>query len=153
MAPFGVSSSFLQETDYFAGALYNGYESLSEFYAEMSSILPCTKGESAMEYCKANNITRRRIPIPHLVLQALDDPLSTWRTNTADDPTSVLHPSNLFQVNAQENLVLLLTSTGGHVGWPVGWWPHSWVFMNDFVAAGFVVAWNEGLCVNASNIQ
>ena len=124
--------------------MYLGYDSLTDFYKEMSAIVPEQEFQSAQqEDCGDSCTPRRQIPIPHLVLQAMDDPLSTWRSNAADDPTSVLYPSNLVADNAQKNVVVLLTATGGHVGWPMGWWPHSWEFMNDFVAAGFVTAWNQ----------
>ena len=110
----------------------------------MSAVVPARDSHDSGEgYCADSCSPRRQIPIPHLVLQALDDPLSTWRSNAADDPTSILYPSNLIADNAQKNIVVLLTATGGHVGWPTGWWPHSWEFMNDFVAAGFVTAWNQ----------
>jgi hypothetical protein len=74
--------------------------------------------------------------IPHLVLQSFDDPISTWRTNAASDPSSPLFPHNLVRQNP--NLVVLLTEKGGHIGWPMGWSPRSWEYMNNLVAAGFV---------------
>ena len=107
----------------------------------MSAVIPDQDSQNSV--CTGFCTSRRQIPIPHLVLQAFDDPLSTWRNNAADDPTSLLFPTNLVADNAQKNVVVLLTAKGGHVGWPIGWWPHSWEFMNDFVAAGFVTAWNE----------
>lgn len=138
----------MKETDYFAGVLLNGYADITQFYTEMSSVLPFHKND----YTVTNN-TRRRIPIPHLILQALDDPLSTWRTNSADDARSPLYPSNLISKDGQTNIVLLLTATGGHVGWPIGWWPHSWEYMNDMVAAGFVTAWDKQLHSTVSPLR
>ena len=129
-----LCSTLHQETDYYAGVLFNGYDSLAEFYTVMSSILPYPQNNST------HADVRQSIPIPHLVLQAMDDPLSTWRTNAASDPKSALYPTKLVSSESQPNLVLLLTATGGHVGWPMSWWPHSWEFMNDMVAAGFVDA-------------
>ena len=117
--------------------VYNGYENLMHFYTEMSSILPYSNF-SDTDRSKEPSTIRHRIPIPHLVLQALDDPLSTWRSNVASDPQSKLYPEKLFEAESQPNLVVLLTAEGGHVGWPVSWWPYSWTFMNDLVAAGFV---------------
>ena len=139
--------ALFQATDFYAGALYNGYDNITHFYTEMSSILPyrdgCSDVSTTRSSSRSNKTStkRRRIPIPHLVLHAMDDPLSTWRTNTANDPKSALYPANL--ISAQGNLVLLLTSTGGHVGWPMGLWPNSWAFMNDYVAARFVTAYDE----------
>jgi predicted alpha/beta-fold hydrolase len=115
--------------DRYAGAMYNGYDSLTHFYTEMSTILP-------------NNATQNRFAIPHLVLSAFDDPITTWRSNAANDPSSPLYPRNLVNEH-QDKLVLLLTAKGGHVGWPIGWWPNSWKYMNDYVAAGFVNAYQK----------
>jgi predicted alpha/beta-fold hydrolase len=110
--------------DGYAGAQYNGFGDLLHFYTEMSAVDP-------------NNPFKKHFAIPHLILHAFDDPISTWRNNAASDPTSPLYPSTLVN-KVQENLVLLLTKTGGHVGWPISWWPHSWKYMNDYVAAGFI---------------
>lgn len=110
--------------DGYSGAQYNGFASNLEFYTAMSAIDP-------------NNPFQKHISIPHLILHAFDDPISTWRNNAASDSASPLYPSTLVN-EIQENLVLLLTKTGGHVGWPTGWWPCSWTYMNDHVAAGFV---------------
>jgi hypothetical protein len=82
------------------------------------------------------NAPSRHIAIPHLILQSFDDPISTWKTNADNDPDNFLYPWNL--VKDQENLVVMLTAKGGHVGWPIGMMPHSWEYMNDLVAAGFV---------------
>ena len=83
----------------------------------------------------------RHFAIPHLILQSFDDPLSIWTTNAENDPNSPLYPSNL--VNDQENLVVMLTSKGGHVGWPIGMIPKSFAYMNEHVAAGFVDAFDK----------
>ena len=117
-------SSIDQEVDRYAGAMHNGYQNISHFYSDMCAMPPC-------------NVKHNQIAIPHLVLQSFDDPISTWRSNAANDILDQLYPWNL--VNTREpNVVLLLTDKGGHVGWPVGWWPTSWTYMNDLVAAGFV---------------
>jgi predicted alpha/beta-fold hydrolase len=76
--------------------------------------------------------------IPHLVLQSFDDPISTWRTNAANDPISPLFSKNIVQQGNSRNLVVLLTEKGGHVGWPMGIFSRSWEYMNTQVAAGFV---------------
>ena len=79
------------------------------------------------------------LSVPLLVLQSLDDPISTWRCNAAND--GLFHPSRLVHEIKEKggNLVILLTKKGGHVGWPLGWWPsnHNWQFMSN-VASGFV---------------
>jgi hypothetical protein len=53
------------------------------------------------------------LPLPLLAMQAADDP--------------IIHidsmPCRSGVVEAVENLVCLVTSVGGHVGWPIGWFP------------------------------
>ena len=75
--------------------------------------------------------------IPLLVVHALDDPLVTWRTVAANQ--GIRHPAILTQ--HVENLFLLLTKRGGHVGWPTGLLPFvdKWKWMSD-VSYGFVEA-------------
>jgi len=116
----------MQDLDRYIGAQYNGYDDIDDFYREMSSFLPYESDHS-------------HIAIPHLVLQAFDDPVSTWRSNAADDPKDLLYPTNFVQ--EQENVFILLTQRGGHVGWPIGWWPTSWEYMNTLVASGFIDAY------------
>ena len=90
--------------------------------------------------------------IPHLVLQSFDDPISTWTTNAADDPSSFFYPTNLVRQNEFSNLTILLTAKGGHVGWPMGFYPHNWDFMNSFVAAGFVSSYADVIS-HSTNIK
>jgi hypothetical protein len=73
------------------------------------------------------------VAIPFCVMHALDDPLITWRTVASNE--GFMHPYNLSK-SGSGNLMILLTKGGGHVGWPLGWWPSSnnWRFMSD--AAG-----------------
>jgi hypothetical protein len=118
--------------------MYNGYSNLTGFYSDMSTILSNPNGFRSRD---------RHVAIPLLILHAFDDPLSTWRTNAANDPDSPLYPLKLVQQEKMENLVVFLTEKGGHVGWPVGWLPHNWEFMNTIVAQGFVNAF-----VSASSI-
>ncbi len=99
---------------------------------------------SAVLVSQRNDQTRY-FAIPHLVLQAFDDPISTWRTNAANDPSNLLFPTNLVRQRRNKNVVLLLTEKGGHLGWPMGFFPHSWKFMNNFVAAGFVSSYVEAV--------
>lgn len=73
------------------------------------------------------------VAIPFCVMHALDDPLITWRTVASNE--GFMHPDSLSK-SGSGNLMILLTKGGGHVGWPLGWWPslHNWRFMSD--AAG-----------------
>jgi predicted alpha/beta-fold hydrolase len=131
----------LQETDLHTGVLYHGYKDLTQFYTEMSSILAYPEDETFD--LRSANESRHRIPIPHAVLQAMDDPISTWRSNAASSPRSALYPGNLVAEVHQGNIILLLTRIGGHVGWPIGPLPGSWEFMNDMFAAGFISAYDD----------
>ena len=121
--------------------MYNGFENLDDFYDAMSSIL-----DSSSESSESIQQRKMKFSIPHLVLQALDDPISTFRTNASNDPDSTLYVHNL--VHKHDNLVLLLTGRGGHIGWPMGLLPHSWEYMNDRVAADFVLAYEQTLTRN-----
>lgn len=78
------------------------------------------------------------IAIPLCCLHALDDPIGTWKSVAANE--GFMKPNNLVQ-SGEGNLMLLLTKTGGHVGWPLGWlsFLHNWEFMSE-AAASFVDA-------------
>ena len=78
------------------------------------------------------------VSIPFLVVHALDDPLITWRTVANNE--GFMHPERLSR-SGSGNLVLLLTRSGGHVGWPLGINPGiaKWKWMND-VAMTFAQA-------------
>ena len=109
----------------------------------MSPINPFASDESK----KSQN----HFAIPHLILQSFDDPLSIWTTNADNDPNSPLYPSNL--VKSQENLVVMLTSKGGHVGWPIGIIPDSWEYMNTYVAAGFIDAFHKSKTTTKGDVD
>jgi len=74
------------------------------------------------------------IAIPLLVVQALDDPLITWRATAQNE--GLMHPKNLTSTGSG-NLMLLLTKAGGHVGWPTGWLPilDKWMWMSNVVSS------------------
>jgi predicted alpha/beta-fold hydrolase len=121
-----------QEADTYIGVQYNGYKDHHAFYSDMSAILDDNTTEQSGYFA-----------IPHLVLQSFDDPISTWRTDAANDPMSPLFSKIIAQEERSSNLVVLLTEKGGHVGWPVGSFPRSWEYMNTKVAAGFVLSYVE----------
>jgi predicted alpha/beta-fold hydrolase len=112
---------------------YNGFRDLIDYYAQMSAL-----GDVSAEEFDTNILPNRRIhqlAVPLLVVHALDDPLITWRTVAAN--RGARHPANLT-TTGKGNLMLLLTKAGGHVGWPIGWFPsrYSWYWMNN-VASSF----------------
>lgn len=123
--------------------MYNGYKDYEAFYSDMSAVLAGSNDADRRGYYFA---------IPHLVLQSFDDPISSWRTNAANDPSSILYPSNLVTHEQSSNIVLLLTRQGGHLGWSTGWLPRSWNYMNNLVAAGFVSSYiNSKKAMNDNN--
>jgi hypothetical protein len=132
-------SILFQELDRYATVAYNSYRNLDHLYTEMS-VLGDIPVDQLDRLTPPDVFDKKiaRISIPVLVLQALDDPVSTWRNVAANH--GLMHPENLVRTG-QGNLVVLLTQKGGHVGWPLGWWPskNKWKFMSD-VAAGFVNA-------------
>jgi predicted alpha/beta-fold hydrolase len=72
------------------------------------------------------------VSIPICMVQSLDDPVGTWRS--FHDPEKVATTGN-------GNTMILFTSRGGHVGWPLGTNPrlHGWNWMGN-VASSFVKA-------------
>ena len=114
---------------------YNGFRHVVDYYEHMSAL-----GDVPLDELMPVNaqIARSRkihqLSIPLLVVQALDDPLITWRTVASN--AGPMHPSNLTKTG-QGNLMILLTKRGGHVGWPLGWLPqlHTWHWMNQIPAS------------------
>lgn len=98
----------------------HGFNSVLEYYEAM---------------CATNDVLESKIirseknpgsfPRPLLVLHAVDDPIIHVDTIPTDpcDP----HKPLLF-----DNLVVLITTVGGHVGWPIGLlpWKSKFIFMN-----------------------
>ena len=119
---------------------YN-YSSVLTYYAHQSAL-----GDISMQdwsspdlplYVLKQSHLAQHLKIPLGVLHSLDDPIATWRNNFAN--TGWMHPERLVQLN--ENLVLILTERGGHVGWPLSSrpWRRGWEFMNE-AASSFVEA-------------
>lgn len=66
---------------------------------------------------------RASLPVPLLAIHAADDPIIHCDTNP-------IQAAKLI-----DNFICLITKTGGHVGWPVGWFPtrHRWQFQNTLI--------------------
>jgi predicted alpha/beta-fold hydrolase len=124
---------------YIAVAYLQEWDNITHFYSKMGAL-----GDISIE--DLNRLVPAEVPeakihnvsVPLLVLHAYDDPISTWRTNVANN--GFMRPGHLIKTG-NGNLMLLLTATGGHVGWPLGWFPFSrnWEFMSE-AAASFVEA-------------
>lgn len=126
--------------DYLAVRYYAPkYRDLTDYYSEMGAMgdIPFDLYSNASATI-VNTSRIVRVNIPLCILHSMDDPIATWRGNVANQ--GLLHPANLVKIG-KGNIVVLLTSKGGHVGWPVSWHPsrHGWEFMNE-AASGFVEA-------------
>jgi predicted alpha/beta-fold hydrolase len=121
--------NYLQEIDEYAVVPYNGFRDLNDYYTSMSALgdIPWnTEGLPEVQNTgKINSIT-----IPFCVLHAFDDPLVTWRATVNNE--GLMNPESLVK-SGSGNLMLLLTKSGGHVGWPLGIFPFKdkWKWMND----------------------
>mmetsp|Transcript_14949 Transcript_14949/g.28134 ORF Transcript_14949/g.28134 Transcript_14949/m.28134 type:complete len:648 (-) Transcript_14949:28-1971(-) len=140
-----MRASSVSEVDVHAIVTYNGFHSLLHYYTEMSAMGDTHAFQAKNSYLKeiirnasiaeendSYNVGRiGNVSIPFCVMHALDDPLTTWRTMGHD-------PQRLVETGSG-NIMMFLTKSGGHVGWPLGVNPASsgWKFMNDAVS-GFV---------------
>ncbi|GKY92881.1 hypothetical protein MPSEU_000257300 [Mayamaea pseudoterrestris] len=130
------------EADQYAAVAYNGYQDLMHYYSESGALgdVPWEHRESSFEILSVRpRVTELAIPL--CVLQAFDDPISTFRTIVSNE--GFMRPDSLVRMG-DGYLVLLLTQRGGHVGWPEGWcpWHHKWKFQNE-AAISFVEAMSE----------
>jgi predicted alpha/beta-fold hydrolase len=125
--------------DQFIAVAYSQeFDNLTHFYSEMGALGDISVEDLRRSPAEVPNAKIHNVAIPLCVLHAYDDPISTWRTVAAND--GFMRPDNLVE-SGTGNLLLLLTRTGGHVGWPLGWlsFRRNWEFMNE-AAATFVEA-------------
>eukprot|EP01036_Dinobryon_divergens_P034710 gene34710-44891_t len=98
----------------------NGFRSVAEYYHHLTA----TDDQilSSPHNCQGGgNLTLEK---PLLALHAMDD--------------VIIHPNTMPSAAcsaAVDNLICLVTDTGGHVGWPVGLLPteHRWLFQNSII--------------------
>ena len=97
---------------------YNAFDNITHYYTEMSAM---GDFHSFQDVGRIANVSS-----PFLVVHALDDPLITWKT--------IHDPSKLVNTGSG-NVLVLITDSGGHVGWPMGLLPnrYGWGFMNGIV--------------------
>lgn len=90
----------------------NGYHDVHEYYADM-----CAAGRGDAEGLKKLAGTA----VPMLAVHAVDDPITVYETCLAP------------KAKETDNVLILTTVSGGHIGWPQGWRPSlkRWDFMTD----------------------
>lgn len=120
------------ELDNFLSVKYGDFSSLEHFYSEMGALgdVPDEVLGGTVDPLGSHRYKIDDIAIPLCLLHSFDDPIGTWTTIV--DNRGFMHPNSLVR-RGNGNLLLLLTSKGGHVGWPVGYFPwiHGWKFMNE----------------------
>jgi len=91
---------------------YNGYKTVYDYYEDMSA------GGSGDEK-GLRRLNGSKIPL--LAVHAIDDPIAIFEVMLADE------------VSKTDNVMLLATKHGGHIGWPMGLFPtkNRWNFMMD----------------------
>ena len=149
-----MRSAHISEIDRHGVVTYNGFDDLMHYYTEMSafgdhsicidrsgSSTGSSASDGSIDTCPANILGEKdqigrlsNISIPFVALHALDDPLVSYRTVAGVDP-------EIMVKSGSGNLILLLTKSGGHVGWPLGMNPsvRGWEWMNNAVR-DFVLA-------------
>jgi hypothetical protein len=121
---------------YIAVAYSEEFDNLTHFYSEMGALGDISLEDLRRLPAEVPAAKIHNVSIPLCVLHSFDDPIATWRTVAENE--GFMRPDNLVSTGTG-NLLLLLTRTGGHVGWPLGWLPfrRNWEFMNE-AAATFV---------------
>jgi len=122
-----LRASHVKGIDEHAVVTYNGYDNIMHYYSDMSAM---------GDYYSSNQTGRiSNVSIPLCIIHALDDPLITWRAAVGPDK-----PENVVK-SGKGYLLVLLTKSGGHVGWPLGINPknYGWKWMHGAVE-GFVDA-------------
>lgn len=91
---------------------YHGYKTVYDYYEDMSAA-----GSGDEKGLKRLHDTKT----PLLSVHAVDDPIAIFEVMLQNE------------VARTENVMLLATKHGGHIGWPIGWFPskNRWNFMMD----------------------
>ena len=104
---------------------YNGYRDLNAYYADMGAM---------GDFCSFDNEgalgRMANVSIPLIMISALDDPIGYIET--------FIEPKQVCTCG-RGYAMILLTRSGGHVGWPLGMNPtkHAWQWMSE-AAMSFV---------------
>ena len=125
-----------KEIDKYAVVPYNGFRDLQDYYSSMSALGDIEIGKHGfIEEVHSDGGKIHSVSVPLCVLHAFDDPLITWRA-TANNH-GFMRPEKMVK-SGSGNVMLLLTKSGGHVGWPTGILPcqDKWKWMSE-VAMSF----------------
>lgn len=105
----------------------HGYNSVEEYYADMNPTLMDSKNNYGIIPNKKENIkegSNFKLIRPFFFLHAIDDPIVHVDTYPKD-------PQNIQSPYLIDNLFFLITSSGGHIGWPVSYFP--WIHRFKYV--------------------
>eukprot|EP00934_Nitzschia_sp_Nitz4_P008632 Nitzschia sp. Nitz4//scaffold74_size92883//53864//58924//NITZ4_004827-RA/size92883-augustus-gene-0.6-mRNA-1//1//CDS//3329557607//8622//frame0 len=129
-----LRATHVTDIDRHAVVPYHGFRDLNDYYTTMSALGDIPYNDKGLPE-EENSGKIHSVSIPLCVVQAMDDPLISWRATAQNE--GFMHPSNLVQ-SGTGNVMILLTKAGGHVGWPMGWNSPSqkWCWMSD-VAKSF----------------
>lgn len=128
---FLMRATSVSSIDIHAIVTYNGFRDLLHYYSEMSAMgdTNAFRSKNHLDQNESHDIGRiGNVSIPFLVVHALDDPITSWRT-IGHDPFALTR-------SGSGNVIMLLTARGGHVGWPLGWNPRrsGWFWMSNTIA-------------------
>jgi len=139
-----MRASSVSAVDIHAIVTNNGFNNLTHYYSEMSAMGGTTAFQRKQSTSHTKNDTTThsddpsigrigQVSIPFCVIHSLDDPLISWRT-MGYDPDALVR-------SGSDHIMMLLTKSGGHVGWPLGLNPRKegWRWMHD-AAGGFVTS-------------
>ena len=105
----------------------HNFRDVYHYYSDMSCNESALLSSQIVEKEKNRKIISKDIclPVPLLVIHAIDDPIIHADTL----------PCNSGVANTVDNLCVLVTSTGGHVGWPLTYQPAQtrWLFQNNLI--------------------
>mmetsp|Transcript_7038 Transcript_7038/g.7214 ORF Transcript_7038/g.7214 Transcript_7038/m.7214 type:complete len:192 (-) Transcript_7038:52-627(-) len=102
----------VNELDYKLVCAYHKYANCSAYYEDLS----------AADRSNAQGLARLQgAAVPLLEVHAMDDPIAVFEVAAVD------------LVEQTENVMVLATKHGGHIGWPLGWRPteNRWGYMMD----------------------
>lgn len=104
----------------------HNFRDVYHYYSDMSCNESALLSSQIVEKEKKKQITcKDSLPVPLLVIHAIDDPIIHADTL----------PCHSGVAETVDNIAVLVTSLGGHVGWPLGNNPiqNRWLFQNNLI--------------------